>query len=217
MLGSRSLPRGTEAVSALEKLNPKGTLSPLELDVTSPASVSAAAAFVEKTHGRLDVLINNAGISSRAANPVDALRESLETNTIGSMLVTETFLPLLRNSPAPRLIFVSSSVGSLTHAADPASTYYRVKIPGRNDHYRASKAAVNMLMIEYDKSLSKEGFKVWAADPGLLATNFADKEFVKKMGALGPDVGGKLYASVVKGERDADVGRVVGTYGVREW
>ena len=74
-----------------------------------------------------------------------------------------------------------------------------------------------MLMVEYHKSLSKEGFKVWAADPGLLATSFADKEAVKSLGALEPEVGGELYASVVRGERDGDVGRVVGTYGVREW
>lgn len=80
-----------------------------------------------------------------------------------------------------------------------------------------AKAVVNMLMIEYNKSLTEEGFKVWAADPGLLATNFVDAEAVRKVGALEPEVGGKLYASIVNGERDGDVGRVIGRYGTQQW
>ena len=217
LIGSRSLPRGEAAVASLNKYDLKGTVTPIQLDVTDDASIQAAVDLVEQVHSRLDVLINNAGIVSQNPSPVLALQETLQTNVIGSVAMAEAFLPLLRKSSDPRLIFVSSSVGSLTHASDPSSTYYRAKIPGRTDHYRASKAAVNMLMIEYNKRLTGEGFKVWAADPGLLATNFADAEAVRKAGALEPEVGGKLYASIVNGERDGDVGRVIGTYGTREW
>ena len=66
-------------------------------------------------------------------------------------------------------------------------------------------------MDEYKKKLVEEGLKVWAADPALLATNFANAEAVRKAGALEPEVGRKLYASIVRGGRDSDVGRVVGS------
>jgi len=84
-------------------------------------------------------------------------------------------------------------------------------------HYRASKAALNMLLIEYHKTLGEEGFKIMGADPGLVVTNFLNAERVRALGAPEADVGGGTVAEVVKGERDADMGRVVGRYGVSPW
>ena len=130
----------------------------------------------KKAHRRLDVLINNASIASQNPSPIIALRDSAQTNTIGLVAVIEVFLPLLRKPSDPRLISVSSSVGSLTHTSDPSFTYYRAKISGRSNYYRANKAAVDMLIIEYNRSLTEEGFKVWAADLGLFVTNFIDIE-----------------------------------------
>ena len=181
--------------------------------MTDDASVDAAAKHVGDNHGRLDVLVNNAGIFSKNPSARDAFREILAVNTVGPVSVTEAFLPLLRNSSAPRLIFVSSSVGSISQAADPKSKYYA---PMANE-YRASKAALNMLVVQYWVKLGKDGFKVFGADPGLIATNFVNADQVRNRGALEPPVGGERIATVIKGERDDDAGRVCGEYGVSPW
>ncbi|KAL8947475.1 MAG: hypothetical protein Q9222_006247, partial [Ikaeria aurantiellina] len=125
ILASRSPSKGEAALSTILSLpNLKGTASTLQLDLCSETSVAAAVDAVTATHGRLDVLVNNAGIGERADDneAVHArFRHILETNTIGPVLVTESFLPLLHKSSHPRLVFVSSSMGSLSQAADPTS------------------------------------------------------------------------------------------------
>lgn len=188
--------------------------------MTSTDSINAAVSTVSQSHNALDVLINNAGISN-AGDSDTAIQANLATNTVGPVLVTNAFKPLLlaaaRANGEARLIFVSSSLGSLTHASDPKSPYYASKAGQNFMEYRASKAALNMLMIEYEKMLKPQGVKVWSADPGLLATNLVNKEAVAKLGAPGPEVGGELVAGVVRGDRDADIGKVVGRYGVGPW
>jgi NAD(P)-dependent dehydrogenase (short-subunit alcohol dehydrogenase family) len=159
-------------------------------------------------------LINNAGVVSLDPVKRDALREALAVNLVGPVSVTEAFLSLLRNSPSPRIIFVSSSVGSLTHSSDPTSHFYN---PAGME-YRASKSGLSMVIIQYQHMLKDEGFKVFGADPGLVATNLTkDPDSLRKMGASDADVGGARVASVVRGDRDADVGRVCGEYGVLPW
>jgi NAD(P)-dependent dehydrogenase (short-subunit alcohol dehydrogenase family) len=213
LLGSRDASKGSDAVSTLKSLAIKGTVTSVQIDVVDDASVDAAAKHVEDTYGRLDVLVNNAGIFSRNPSARDALREILAVNTIGAVSVTEAFLPLLRKSSVPRLVFVSSSLGSISQAADPNSKYYN---PMANE-YRASKAALNMLMVQYWAKLGKDGFKVFGADPGLVATNFVNPDQMRKRGAAEPHVGGERIAAVITGERDKDVGRVCGEYGVSPW
>lgn len=203
-----------EAVAALEALPIEGTVTSVHIDVTEDASVDAAAQSVSDAYGRVDVLINNAGVVS--LNPVkrDALREALTVNLVGSVSVTEAFLSLLRNSSSPRIIFVSSSLGSLTHSSDPTSRYYN---PAGME-YRASKSGLSMVIIQYQHRLKNEGFKVFGADPGLVATNLtADPDSLRQRGASEADVGGERVASVVRGDRDADVRRVCGEYGVSPW
>ncbi|KAH8814898.1 putative short chain dehydrogenase/reductase [Xylogone sp. PMI_703] len=213
IIGSRDPVKGANAVSALKSLPIKGTVSAVKLDVTSEASVEAAATIVAQLHGRLDVLVNNAGIFSKNLNSTDCLRENFAVNCIGVVSVTEAFLPLLRKSSSPRLIFVSTSVGSLTLASDPRSKYYS----SAANEYRASKAALNMLMVQYWVKLGPEGFKVFGADPGLIATNLIDADQVRKRGAAEPQVGGDRIVRVIRGERDADVGKVSGEYGISPW
>ena len=118
--------------------------------------MDAAAKQVFDEYGRVDILVNNAGIFSKNPSARDAFREILAVNCVGAVSITEAFLPLLRKSSAPRLIFVSSSVGSITHASNLESRYYA---PAANE-YRASKSALNMLMVQYWAKLSKDGFKV---------------------------------------------------------
>jgi NAD(P)-dependent dehydrogenase (short-subunit alcohol dehydrogenase family) len=177
--------------------------------------VDAAAQKVTTDYGRLDILVNNAGIVSMANPPSrEKYREVLNTNAVGALSMTETFLDLLRKSDERRLVFVSSSVGSISQAADPASPYYS----GNGFEYRSSKACLNMLIVLYWNRLQKDGFKVFGADPGLCATNFTgNTQSLTDRGAATPAQGGDRIATVVKGEKDADVGRVLGEYGVSPW
>ncbi|KAI1374089.1 NAD(P)-binding protein [Hypoxylon crocopeplum] len=215
ILGSRDTSKGEAAARELQAVDGvKGTVSSTQIDVTDDESVDAAAARVASEYGRLDVLVNNAGIVSMARPPTrDALRSILETNVVGALSVTEAFLDLLRKSAHKphRLVFVSSSTGSITHAADPNSPYYN---PGATE-YRTSKAALNMMMVMYYARLKPEGFFVFGADPGLCATSFTgDPDSLRKRNAAEPWEGGERVAAVVKGERDGDVGKVCGVYGV---
>ncbi|EEA27578.1 hypothetical protein TMatcc_004116 [Talaromyces marneffei ATCC 18224] len=217
IIGSRDPNKGAKAIADLQALpDIKGTLDTLEIEVTDDKSVDAAAETFAAKYGRLDVLVNNAGILSQLPSRRDNFRAVLNVNVIGAASVTEAFLPLLRKSEEPRLIFVGSSMGSIIGASDPNSPYYR---PVATE-YRASKAALNMLMVQYHHILGLEDkkWKVFTADPGINATNFVgDVESLRAIGAPEPHVGGAVIAAAVKGERDADVGKMVGKYGVSPW
>jgi NAD(P)-dependent dehydrogenase (short-subunit alcohol dehydrogenase family) len=169
LLGSRDAQRGAAAAAALS-----GDVTPVTLDVTDDGSVAAAAKEVQERYGRLDVLVNNAGITGGMVRAEDTgaehMRAALETNVIGPVRVTREFLPLLRRSSAPRIVMVSSGLGSLAITTDPdrfESTLVAL-------HYPASKAALNMVTTQYAKALP--GFRVNAADPGYTATDLNDHQ-----------------------------------------
>ncbi|KAI1094974.1 NAD(P)-binding protein [Rostrohypoxylon terebratum] len=219
ILGSRDAAKGEAAAKELQAAEGiKGSTSSIQIDVTDDESVDAAASRITSEYGRLDILINNAGIASMTKPPTrTAFRRILETNVVGALSVTEAFLPLLREAihKPPRLVFVSSSMGSITHASNPDSPYYA---PGGATEYRTSKAALNMLIALYYARLKPEGFYVFGADPGLCATNFTgNPAALRQRGAAEAWQGGERVATVVKGEKDADVGRVLGEYGVSPW
>ena len=121
---------GARLESAVEKLRAAGADAfGVPLEVTGDRSVTAAAELVRREAGRLDVLVNNAGISGETgpgwvqdptALDLDLVRRVLETNVLGVIRVTNAMLPLLRLSASPRIVNVSSSVGSVTRQADPA-------------------------------------------------------------------------------------------------
>lgn len=202
------MPNGEQAASTLNALIPGDRARAIQIDVTNDESVDAAAALVEDTYGRLDILVNNAGIGVQAGPAREAMRAVFDVNVFGVVSVTEAFIPLLKNSSSPRLIFVSSTTGSIAMASDPKSPLHG----GGALEYRSSKATLNMLMVLYANRLGGAGFKVHGANPGLVATNFHGAERERKPGAA-PEVGGERIASVVRGERDADVGKVVGPVG----
>ncbi|UJB39738.1 SDR family oxidoreductase [Streptomyces sp. A1-5] len=162
--GSRDAGRGRRAVEEIG-----GAARLLVLDVTAPDSIAAAAQQMD----RLDVLVNNAGISPSFAPPTetgtDDLRRTYETNVFGVVAVTNSFLPLLRRSPHPRIVNVSSGTGSLTWSTTPNPQF--ASGSGGAAAYRSSKAALNALTVLYAQTLAEEGFKVNALAPGLRATD----------------------------------------------
>jgi NAD(P)-dependent dehydrogenase (short-subunit alcohol dehydrogenase family) len=173
IIGARSLERGEQTASELRAGG--ASVTAVALDVTDRVSVVAAAERVAAEHGRLDALINNAGISHqpgadfagqlpRTAD-VDHVRYVFETNVFGVITVTSAFLPLLRLSAAPRIVNVSSSAGSLASIsdfrnADPIALGY---VP--------SKTALTAVTMMYARDLVSENVLVNAVCPGFVATD----------------------------------------------
>ncbi|MHC1563468.1 SDR family NAD(P)-dependent oxidoreductase [Actinomycetospora sp. C-140] len=144
-------------------------IRPIALDVTDDASVAAAAKEVQDAVGAIDVLVNNAGIAGaeREIAPADTTAEHLravyETNVFGPVRVTHAFLPLLQRSEHPRLVMVSSSLGSLQEMhAGRWERYPHLAYP-------SSKAALNMISVLYAKTLAD--VVVTVVNPGWTATN----------------------------------------------
>ncbi len=173
IVGARDRQRGQAAV---DKLLAEGLdVEFVELDLTREAVVKAAAATIEARHGRLDVLVNNAGIAPDGDGPpsvasMATVREVFDTNFFGVLSVTQAMLPLLRKSGAgAQVINLSSTLGSLAQNLDKASPYYDVRLIG----YNASKAALNMLSIQLSQELLAEGIAVNSVCPGYVNTDLS--------------------------------------------
>ncbi len=171
-LGSRNLNNGLEAVQNL-KAEGLNEVEVVQIDVSDDESVKAARALIGKKTESLDVLINNAGISggmpqSATGASIDAFKEVFDTNVFGVVRVTQAFMDLLRKSPQPRIVMVSSSMGSLTLHSDSNWKYYDVKAAV----YTSSKSALNMYTVHLAYELRDTPFKVNAVDPGYVATDF---------------------------------------------
>jgi len=170
LLGARDAGRGAEAAA---KLQAEGLdVRELPLDLGDEATIRTAAETIEREHGHLDVLVNNAGISVAGDGPpsgadLEVVRSTFETNFFATLAVTQAMLPLVRKSSAGRIVNVSSGLGSITFNADPGSPYYDVKPVG----YNASKAALNMMTVGLAYELRGTGIKVNSADPGYTATD----------------------------------------------
>ncbi|WP_158883138.1 SDR family oxidoreductase [Amycolatopsis anabasis] len=175
LLAARDPRRGAAAADTLRAAG--GDVHPVTLDVTDPATVRAAATEIRERFGRLDVLVNNAGIPGAQAAPsaidLEAARELFDTNYFGVQTVTNAVLPLLRRSAAPRIVNVSSGLGSLTDMTDPASPLAELfaTLPP-SGAYIPAKTALNSLTVQYAKELREAGFLVNAADPGPCDTDF---------------------------------------------
>jgi NAD(P)-dependent dehydrogenase (short-subunit alcohol dehydrogenase family) len=175
IIGARTLAKGEEAA---DRLREEGLAAqPLQIDVDSAASVQEAARQVEQEHGRIDILINNAGILPEAtadAGPLDLdlFRQTFETNVFGAVAVTNAFLPLLRKSASGRIVNVSSTMGSLSDQSDPSSQYYGVVVPA----YQMSKAALNGLTVALSKTLADTSIKVNSICPGWVQTDLGGPE-----------------------------------------
>jgi NAD(P)-dependent dehydrogenase (short-subunit alcohol dehydrogenase family) len=165
--GARDEERGRAATRGLP-----GDVRVVPLDVTRQESVDAAANRIREEMGRLDALVNNAGIATeRGIDPadvgVDLLRRAYEVNVFGVVTMTRAAIPLLRRSTAGRVVNLSSPLGSLTLLADQASPVSRRNLLA----YNSSKAALNALTLMYANVLRHDGIMVNAANPGLVASD----------------------------------------------
>ncbi|MDX6744724.1 SDR family oxidoreductase [Actinocorallia sp. A-T 12471] len=181
LIGARSVERGEEAAADLRAAG--GDVTAVALDVTDPASASAAAETVRSRFGRLDALINNAGISHKPgadfagqlprSADVEHVRYVFETNVFGVITVSGAFLPLLRKSDSPRIVNVSSSAGSLAAISDFAN----------GDPialgYVASKTALTAVTLMYARDLAAENILVNAVCPGFVATDLNNHRGVR--------------------------------------
>jgi NAD(P)-dependent dehydrogenase (short-subunit alcohol dehydrogenase family) len=173
--------RGREAVTeAAATLREAGLdVSSLVLDVTSTDSINAAAKEVERAHGRLDILVNNAGIRIEqygrqpSEQPLRQWRETFDTNLFGVVEVTIAFLPLIRRSPAGRIVNVSSLLASLGTHSDPNSYTYSSAFKSL-PAYSASKSGVNSWTVHLAYELRETPIKVNAVHPGYTKTDMND-------------------------------------------
>lgn len=170
LLGARSQALGEEAAAKLAAENLDVRYIPIDLDES--AAIVAAARRIDADFGRLDILINNAGIAVEGDGPpstssLEAIERDFRVNFIGTVAVTQAMLPLLRKAPSARIVNVSSGLGSLTKTGDPAFQFVAYKYLG----YAASKAALNMLTVQLAFELRDTTIKVNSADPGYTATD----------------------------------------------
>ncbi|TFK74732.1 NAD(P)-binding protein [Pluteus cervinus] len=205
-LASRDVTKGKEAQSKLQQDGHKAKF--VQLDVTSPASITAAKEFIEKEEGRLDVLVNNAGIakfeSPQNATTVDVavVREVFEPNLFGLIQTTTTFIPLLRKSSQPVIVNVSTDMASNTVQAGPKSLLHVVA-------YNTSKAAANSYTIALAHELRGEGFKVNAVTPGFTSTKL--NHFGE--GGRAPREGAGIILPWVLVDKDGQTGLFIGPDG----
>lgn len=142
----------------------------VQLDVTSDSSVDAAVLEIERLEGRVDVLINNAGIAGEWTPPADVTAQDLEhvfaVNVFGLVRVTRAFLPLLQKSTNPVMVNVASGLGSIGVVTDPSRMEFHSTA---SIAYSSSKSAVTMLAVQYAKAFP--GIRVNVADPGFTSTD----------------------------------------------
>jgi NAD(P)-dependent dehydrogenase (short-subunit alcohol dehydrogenase family) len=215
IIGARDKTKGQ---AAAEVLREEGIdASSVELDVSSPESVKRAQAEVGAEHGRLDVLVNNAGILPEAAakfsGPVDSnlFRQTFETNVFGAVTVIEEFLPLLAASEAGRIVNISSTMGSLSDQLDPSSPYYELPVPA----YRASKTALNSVTVAMSKLLAETSIKINSVCPGSVQTDLAPGN--REQAPLTPEEGARAVIAMATVGDDGPSGQFVDAEGTVAW
>ncbi|KAF9694230.1 hypothetical protein EKO04_007774 [Ascochyta lentis] len=238
LMGSRTLSKAQTAITTLKNENPASSseIIPIQLDIEDDESIQDAYEEVKSSHGRIDTLINNAGGSFdsllRNDGTPSAIRaawnKSYSVNVTSTQVLTTTLMPLLLLSRTPRLLFVTSGLSSLATAADgktsatirePSEKGWPKKFSPSQIAYRSSKTALNMMMLDWVRALEPDGVRVFGISPGFLATGLGGMgpEFMRRIGAGEPRLGGEVIRDVVQGKRDGDAGKVVNRDGVQPW
>lgn len=178
LLAARDEGRGTEAAKQLQGENLDVHF--IKFDVNNADDHSNAARFIADKFGRLDILINNAGViletEAWGANTAptvtpEILRKTFDTNFFNVVALTQRLLPLIRKSAAGRIVNLSSSLGSLALHTDPQSPIYTTKPLA----YDASKTALNQFSVHLAAALKDTKIKVNSADPGWVKTDMGSQ------------------------------------------
>jgi NAD(P)-dependent dehydrogenase (short-subunit alcohol dehydrogenase family) len=209
-VGARDQQRREDAVATLRAAGVDAFGVPL--DVTDDASVTAAARLIDQRAGRLDVLVNNAGVAGASpdqptAVTPDGLRRVLEVNVIGVLRVTNAMLPLLRRSAHPRIVNQSSHLGSLTLQTAPDTELGVI-----SGAYSPSKSFLNALTIQYAKELAGTGILINLACPGYVAT-----ELNHFSGTRTPEQGAAVAIRLATLPDDGPTGQQFDADGVVPW
>lgn len=173
IVGSRSESNGQKAIKQLATLGFEATL--LVFDVTKTEDYKKAFTFIQENFGKLDILINNAGVileSGFAGNNVatvgdSELRETFNANFFGAVELTQVLLPLIKKSESGRIVNLSSILGSLALHSDPSSPIYESKAFA----YNSSKTALNAFTVHLAHLLKDTKIKVNSAHPGWVKTD----------------------------------------------
>ncbi|KAK6598156.1 short chain dehydrogenase [Botrytis cinerea] len=187
ILAARSAEKGSKALAEIEARKPAGTISLIELDITKDESIAAAVAKITTDFDDID---------RRAAYIT-----TLNTNSISPLLLTEAMVPLLQKSKDPRIINVSSCLGSIFERLNPDFQYYGAT----QEVYRMSKAALNMATACMSVNYKSWGAKVWAFCPGYVVTNLAGEKQRQNMidqGAESSETSAAGIVEIVEGRRD---------------
>lgn len=169
-LGSRDSAKGLDAINKLKGLG-ISNVALVEIDVTNINSIKQAKQELENRIEALDVLINNAGIGggqpqSISLVKIENLRNVFETNFFGVVQTTQQFIDLLKKSKEPRIVNVSSGLGSLTLHNSVLNPNYRIY-----DTYSCSKTALNAFTVMLANEFRNTNFKVNSVTPGYTATD----------------------------------------------
>ena len=210
LIGSRDVERGSFAAKKIRAAG--ASASAISIDVTDRKSVIASFNKVSADYGRLDALINNAGIlldelTLPSQLSEEDLRKTFEVNFFGSVRVIQSFLPLLRRSAAGRIINVTSGLGSLTLTSDSTHLYSTLNSLA----YCSSKAALNMMSVQFANELRGTTIKVVVVDPGYCATDINGCR-----GAKSPADGAKIILSALTAA-DAETATFRGEGGLVPW
>jgi NAD(P)-dependent dehydrogenase (short-subunit alcohol dehydrogenase family) len=219
LVGTRDQTRGEEAATKLlsTKLNDKTIISTIHIDVASSESISSALDKINTDHGRLDILVSNAGIFGAPGKTWNSTTRPdwhtiFEVNVFGAIELVETAFPLLRKSPSPRVIVITSNMGSISKVANG-----HVPCGPVGAYYSSSKAAINAMVANWSQ-LQKD-IKFWATCPGLVATDFGG-DFTKQHGR-DPKEAAEIVRKCAEGEKEDGVGLMIwdqdGKSGVYEW
>jgi NAD(P)-dependent dehydrogenase (short-subunit alcohol dehydrogenase family) len=209
-VGARDAGRREAAVAKLRAAGADAFGVPL--DVTDDASVTAAAALVEERAGRLDVLVNNAGITGgmpQDPTTVDpaTIRRVVETNVLGVIRVTNALLPLLRRSASPRIVNMSSTVGSLTRQSAAGGDVGPISAA-----YSPSKTFLNAVTIQYAKELRDTNILINLGCPGFVATDLNNFRGVRT-----PEQGAAIAIRLATLPDDGPTGGYFDDAGVIPW
>jgi NAD(P)-dependent dehydrogenase (short-subunit alcohol dehydrogenase family) len=213
LMGSRSPEKGNAALKELQSRNLAGFVEMIQLDVTDDDTIERAAATVQRNHGKLDMLVNNAAVAAMTPPLRQQMRVAFDTNATGPAVVTSLFAPLLQKSTAsPRIVNISSGVGSINRRLNPDSPTYKLQ----GVQYRASKTALSMVTacqwVEYEPL----GIKVFAYDPGFTQSNLGPHNKAEN-GAKPASEAVMPLIDVLEGKRDHEAGKFLHNTGVYPW